>query len=78
MFGLVMIENVAFLNQLLQKFYNIVRLNIKLCYVMFISPITKNYVEEKKILLGILTSISGGVDITEVPGCHLLRQMRSH
>ena len=78
MFGLVMIENVAFLNRLLQKFYNIVRLNIKLCYVMFISPITKNYVEEKKILLGILTSISGGVDITEVPGCHLLRQMRSH
>ena len=78
MFGLVMIENVAFLNQLLQKFYNIVRLNIKICYVMFISPITKNYVEEKKILLGILTSISGGVDITEVPGCHLLRQMRSH
>ena len=28
--------------------------------------------------MGIPTSISGGVDITEVPGCHLLRQMRSH
>ena len=77
MSGLVMIENVAFLNKLLQRFFIILFVST-LCYVMFISPITKNYVEEKKILLGIPTSISGGVDITEVPGCHLLRQMRSH
>ena len=25
----------------------------------------------------ILTAISGGADISEVPGCHLLQQMRS-
>ena len=25
----------------------------------------------------VLTAISGGVDISEVPGCHLLRQMNS-
>ena len=31
----------------------------------------------KSMLIGNFTPVSGGEDISEVPGCHLLRQMSS-